>query len=148
VPEALLGVEYANEYLRRVVIENDFLRRFPKKPVIDLLKSYCPDYRDLLINLYEPAAVNALGRTLLGQDARPLNISARALAEIAGTLAPLSKNALRDALVDAADRLCSALGIRDAGTRDYLARTADALCPRIDTALSTGGLDGIFLSFF
>jgi hypothetical protein len=61
VPEDLLGVEYVNEYLRRVVLENDFLRRFPKEPVIKLLENYCPDYRGLLINLYEPVATNALG---------------------------------------------------------------------------------------
>jgi len=147
VPETLSGVEYVNEYLRRVVLENDFLRRFPKKPVIGLLESYCPDWQGLLINLYEPVAANALGLALLGRDVRALDISDEVRDKIAGTLAPLSEDTLRGALGDAAAKACAMLNLRDTGARDYLARTADALCPRLDTALSSGGLDGIFLSF-
>ncbi|NCB51407.1 MAG: hypothetical protein EOM54_05940 [Clostridia bacterium] len=145
VPEELLGVEYLNEYLRRIVIENDFLLRFPKVRVIKLLESYCPDYRDLLINLYDPVATNAIGLALLGRDSSTLDIPPETCADIADTLAPLSENALRGALMSAAVQLCRTLGIRDAAALDYLVQAADALCPRIDTALSAGGLSGIFL---
>lgn len=147
VPENLLGVEYVNEYLRRIIIENGFLRRFPKGRVTELLESYCFDYNGLLINLYEPVATNALGLTLLERGASTLDIPDEACKHIADVLSPLSENARRNALVEAADRLCGFLGIRDAAARDYLARTAEALCPRIDSALSFGGLSGIFLAF-
>lgn len=147
VPETLAGVAYVNEYLRRIVVENDFLRRFPKAAVIGLLESYCPDYRGLLINLFEPVAVNALGRSLLGLDPRPLEITDAARAEIAEKLDPLTAGARRAALSAAAGRLGRTLGSPDAGAREYLARTADDLCPRLETARDAGGLSGIFLPF-
>lgn len=145
VPETRLGVEYVNDYLLRVILESDFIRRFPKSAVVGLLRSYCPDYRDLLINLFEPVAVNALGLSLLGEDPLSLDIAPADSERLACLLSPLTDAGIAAALRDAAEKLCRSLNIRDASAREYLTRTAEALRPRIVSCLNTGGLQGIFL---
>ena len=61
MPETLRGVDYVNDWLRRLCLEQNFLDRFDPALVRAVLDRSCPDYRGLLINLYEPIAVNALG---------------------------------------------------------------------------------------
>lgn len=146
VPDELHGIEYLNEYLSRIMIENEFLRKFDEHLVIRLLKSYCPDYKGLLINLYEPAAVNAAGLTLAGGDVFSLNITDADRTRLAALLAGLPESSARKMLSDCAVRLCLALDIGDASQREYLTQTALGLWPRISAALPIGRLDGIFLS--
>lgn len=52
-----------SEYLRHILLENELLGKFDVSPVLSLLKAACRDYRELLINLYEPVAANAIGLT-------------------------------------------------------------------------------------
>ncbi|MPM10964.1 hypothetical protein SDC9_57302 [bioreactor metagenome] len=146
VPDELHGIEYLNEYLSRIIIENDFLRKFDERLVIRLLKSYCPDYKGLLINLYEPAAVNAAGLALTGGDVFSLDITDADRARLSALLAGLPESSARKALSDCAGRLYRAVDIGDAAAREYLTQTALGLWPRIAAALPSGKLDGIFLS--
>ena len=76
VSEALRGVDYVNEWLRRLCLEQAFLDCFDPVLIRTVLEQSCPDYRNLLINLYEPVAVNALGLAILGDDPRTLSIPA------------------------------------------------------------------------
>jgi hypothetical protein len=146
VSDELRGIEYLNEYLNRLIIENDFLRKFDEHLVIKLLKSYCPDYRGLLINLYEPAVVNAIGLALTAGDAFPLDITDDDRARLAALFAGLPESGARKALTDSAERLSSSLDIEDISAKEYLSQTAAELWPRIAAALRSGKLDGIFLS--
>lgn len=146
VPDTLLGVEYIGEYLQHILIENHFLRRFDKNTVISLLKCSCPDYRGLLINLYEPAAANALGLILIGADPFSLDVTAAYQASLAALLKPLSEEKLSSSLSSAAARLCRALDLSDAAAQDYLKQTAFELAPRVAAALPSGDLGGIFRS--
>lgn len=68
VPEALAGVDYINEYLTRLLMEADFLRRFELDACVRVLERSSSDYVDLLVNLYEPIATNAIGRAVIGED--------------------------------------------------------------------------------
>ena len=86
VPEALMGVDYVNEYLRRLLLECQFLCRLDAGLCDALLKSICPDYRWLVLNLYEPVAVNAIGLALAGGDIRDLDISEQERARIRGII--------------------------------------------------------------
>lgn len=54
VPEELEGVRYVHEWLRRALAEAEYLAQFDTKECIAILKDSCPDYKGLLINLYEP----------------------------------------------------------------------------------------------
>jgi len=146
VPETLLGVDYIIEYLRRILIEQDFLRRFEPALCIGLLDAYYPDYKGLLINLYEPIATNAIGLALIDSDPLKLDISSQEQERIAAILEPLPRKQSICALHSAASSVCSTLKIRRPVVRQYLRRLAAGLYPRIHAALSVGNLDGVFLS--
>ena len=73
VSESLLGINYVNQYLTRLAAENSLLTRLPQGEVRAVLERSCPDWRGLLVNLYAPAAANALARTLLGGEGLTLS---------------------------------------------------------------------------
>jgi len=146
VPETLLGVDYIIEYLRRILIEQDFLRRFEPALCIRVLNAYCVDYKGLLINLYEPVATNAIGLALVHGDIRGLNISLQQREHIAALLEPLPKKQSVSSLRSAASSVCTALDIRQLEAQRYLQKLAENLYPRIHAALSAGSLEGIFLT--
>ena len=54
VPETLQGVDYVHEWLVRCLAEARYIAQFDTKECIAVLKRACPDYKGLLINLYEP----------------------------------------------------------------------------------------------
>lgn len=54
VPEDLRGLDYVEEWLRRLLVEAQFLARFNTDEVVAYLDAWCPDYRGLLLNLYDP----------------------------------------------------------------------------------------------
>lgn len=147
VKEGLQGVEFINQYLGRIIMENEFVRKFEKESAESLLKSYCSDYKGLLINIYEPIAVNAVGLALLQEDCKALNIKASDRERLNSLFNPLTATPAKKELNDAALRVCSELGINDASSARYLRRTAEGLYPRIEAALPHGNLGGIFLSF-
>lgn len=144
VPETRVGVDYVNEYLRRVLIENDFLRRFDAGRAARLIRSGCPNAPELILNLFEPVADNALGLTLIGSDPAALGFTEADRCSAAELLKGVRAADMERMLRCAADRLCGSLGIRNEEERRYAAETAAGLMPRIYAALEAGNLRGVF----
>jgi len=144
VPETLLGVDYINEYLRRLLVEADFLRRFDVDACKRVLERSSPDFEDLLVNLYEPIATNAIGLALTGKDPSPLRISDEGRAEIALRLGPLTGAGREQAIHEAALATCDFVGVHGGGV-EYLAALVPELLPRIEVALARGDLRGVFV---
>ena len=140
------GVAYIEEYLTRLLIEIDFLGRFELDTCIRLLKNTCPDYREQLINLYEPIATTASGLALIGEDPRGLDITQEGRAEIARLLGPLGGRGRLKAMRSAAEAVCATLGIDDAAAVAYLRELMPELLPRIEVGISRGDLSGVFVS--
>lgn len=138
VADTLRGVDYVNTYLERLWLEDDFLNRFDPRYVKGLLTAYCGDYRGLLINLYEPVAVNALGLALTGGDISRLNISPGQREELGCILG----RAAPEGLAAAAEKLSALLDLRPKAG-EYLGELAAGLAPRVRAA----DLSGIFLTF-
>lgn len=142
ISEELLGIDYINEYLRVMFIENSFFAHFEQLLMKIVLKSHCPDYRELLVNLYEPLAVNALALALTGGEIRTLLIEEfeqKKLYEIFST-----QQNTAETLENAAETVCLELGISDAEQVSYLKQTAGELAARIKAALKFGSLAGVF----
>jgi len=146
VPEELSGIRYVGEYLRRVLTENGILHCFEEDLVVRLLKSCCPDYDGLLINLCEPVVTNALGLALLGEDPRGLQITDEHRENLLELLLPLSKPERKAALERAAKQLCRSLQIRDPAAKDALLRIAGGISSRLSPAAEAGDLSGLFPS--
>ncbi len=145
VNETLRGIDYVNEYLHHILLENELINQFLVPDVIDLLGHFCQDYRGLLINLYEPVATNAIGLTLVRENPMQLNISEHERQQIAQLLSNLCPSEQEKALCGAADTLSASLGLKISNAPQYLRQTAVNLLPRIRVALLHHSLDGIFL---
>lgn len=146
VPEQLQGIDYVHEYLKRMAIENDFLRLFREEAVIPLLRAYCPDYNGLLINLYEPVVTNAAGLALLQKEVTPLSISPDDRSRLHQLFFPMTQNEIRDTLSWGADQLAKALHIHTPAAKEYLRTCIIQLTPRILSARDHGDLSHIFLT--
>ncbi len=145
VTDQLLGIEYINDFLQRMLIENRFIGCFDIKKVKLLLNCYCRDYRGLLINLYDPVATNAIGLALVGRDVFALDISADTRCVITEIFADLSKADAISRLSAAAQEVCELTNITNVSAQNYLKQTAFDLYPRIMAALPTG-MGGVFLT--
>lgn len=145
VPDSLEGVDYINEYLRRLLTEADFLRRFDRDSCVRVLERSSPDYVELLVNLYEPVATNAIGRALIGLAPAPLRIGDEDRAEIARRLGPMGPAARERMLRDAALAVCEAMGVTNAGACEYLNALVPELLPRIEVGSAHGDLRGVFV---
>ena len=147
IEDCFQGIEYINEYLKRLIIENSFVNIFQISHVEQLLEKSCPDYRGLLINIYEPVAVNALGRALLYENVRKLNISPEDRTRLFELFDPLTATPSIRLLNKAALRTCAELGIKDTNAIDYLRKTSEELYPRLNVAISHGFLENVFQTF-
>ena len=147
ISEKLQGIEYINEYLKALLIENKFCICFDKDNISYILNSYCSDYKELLINIFEPILTNAIGLDILGRDILTLAISALQRETLLGIFRNLSKTEILVKLKISAKRVCDILGIVDNEKIEYIQKTAVNIYPRIEVGLSTGNIDNIFLSF-
>lgn len=148
VPVELLGIEYINEYLHRLLIENKFIRKFNANNIKLLLESYCPDYKGLLINVYEPVVSNALGLELINCDVLSLDITDTDRNHLLKLFKIWSKDEATAKLEQAADKLCLGLQITDSTEIQYLKSTSVNLYSRIESVLDTNCLDNIFLPLY
>ena len=147
ISEKLQGIEYINEYLKVLLIENQFCVSFNKDNIIYILKSYCQDYKGLLINIFEPVLTNAIGLEILGDNVLMLGISELQRKELLNLFRNLSKAEGLEKLRNSARTLCDIIGINDNEKIQYIQNAAANLYPRIEMALSTGNIDNVFLSF-
>lgn len=141
VPERLTGAPYAVEYLRRLLIENEFLRRLDGPRLERLERAagclYLPDSlcRSPL------AVVTALAAA--GEEPDSLRITDAALRSLHRRLAPLSAGETEELLGEAAADACGALGVESPAAVRYLRLTAMELTPRVRAA-GPEGLRGVF----
>ena len=145
VDDSFQGIQYINEYLRRIIIENRFVRKFDKKLSEQLLQKYCSDYQGLLINIFEPICTNAIGLAMLGESVFPLCLPQDGIKRLSEMLDVLSATPAKTALIKAAENVCSELNLDDSSIVKYVSQTAEALFPRIESVLPHGNLGGIFL---
>lgn len=148
VPEALQGVAYVTGYLERLLAECRFLRRCDLGRCQAVLRRVHPAYGELIVNLFEPVATNAVGCALAGVDVRGLCVGEGGRARIGRLLADRSAAERRELLVGAADRACDALGLcgfDEEAARELVRWAAADLVPRLDNALRHVSLDGVFV---
>lgn len=148
VPETLQGIEYVNEYLNRLLLENSFCQHFEKMEIIRLLQAYCLDYKGLLINIFEPVAMNAMGLAVINKDVISLDVSDCDRKRILQELENWTDNEVRTKLDCVMDTICGQLEIRDKEQRNYLYKALFAQYPRIKSQVALKNLNGVFLSLW
>lgn len=144
VSEAMLGVEYVSEYIRRLLVESAFLRLFPASLLTLVYERSFGGDGGLLVNLYAPVAEAALGRALADKAAFNLLTDASDRALIWKKTNGVPESEAMDALKQAAKSVCRELNIHGVLERDYLLQTSLALLPRLRACEAEPGYRGIF----
>jgi hypothetical protein len=141
----LLGIEYINEYLHRFIIENKFCGHFNCELIISLLQEYCPDYKEQLINIFEPVCTNGIGLALIGKDVFTVNITDADRVELLNLFRLWTEKEAIENLALAANKLYGLLEIEDSDTREYLKKTAVGLYSRIRILKDIDKFDKLFI---
>lgn len=123
VSDALSGVEYLLDYLRRWLTESYFLRAFAPDALVSMYERYYGDYDDLLVNLYLPVSEMAALCALARKPVSALALSAEELAD-AGKLLRQKESASREALLLAAGSALEEIHIGGAAAQGYMHETA------------------------
>lgn len=71
----LEGVEFINEYVNSLYIENQFCNLFPSENIEHMLNGYSPEYEDLVINIFEIVLLEAIACKLVGRDVKDLELN-------------------------------------------------------------------------
>ena len=126
-----MGIDYINDYLKRILFENHILNMFSSDLVKELLTISYSDYIALPVNLCEPVLVNAIGLTFIGEEPFGLSIPSACTAKFKTIASVMTANELNQALKSSAETLCISLGIFEQSQIDYVVMTALSLSPRL-----------------
>ena len=143
--ESLQGLNFTEQYLRRILTENLFLRCFDSGAVRGLVSAVDRNIEEAYLNLCEQPLINVMGLALLGKDTRRLCIERAEREEITVLLQDKTQEQRRRCLRGAVINLCCALHVTDEWSRGYLTRYAESLLPRLDAALAAGDVSNVFI---
>jgi len=132
----LSGLEYIEQYLSRITMENALCRHFTPKQIDGLLAQSCPEPAEMLINLFEPVFFSAIGAEMLA--ARPEDGAVPKQACLLSELQSLSAKQIEDRFVRAAGQVLSRYRIEGAQTKAYYQKAAAELSHRMFTRLRSG----------
>lgn len=131
VSEALLGPEYMQQFLRRIITENSLLRAFSPEVLRDLYERYYVDYADLLVNLYLPVAEMATLCALTSSPVHSLFLSPEAFARAGQKLASVSEAEAKEQIKCAAAKAIEELNLHGNFLAEYTQSTALDLLVRL-----------------
>ena len=96
--ESGVGIEYINDYLLRLSIENSFLKLFSGDELLSLFKAFDNEYKDSLFNLFEVTLKNSVAAVLLGKTAGTLKITDEDTDALEDIISSLDENEVYDAV--------------------------------------------------
>lgn len=142
-PEELQGIDYVYQYLIRLAAENALLNRLDRDAVRCVLERSCPDWHGLLVNLYAPAAGNALARAVLCGGAGTPELSDNEVELLQRRWEHYTPDRITEELTAAAQVLTRALDASRLETT-YLTEYAREIAVRAAALRDCGGLRGLF----
>ncbi|MGG7212721.1 DUF6179 domain-containing protein [Clostridium nigeriense] len=147
VDEDFKGIDFINEYLTRLLFENKFCNNFEKEKIIKILKSYCRDYKELLINIFEPVLTNVIGLELVEADIFELEMKSYEREILLYTFKKMTIEEIEEDIIKAANNICNKLKIVSDYEKNYVKMTALNLLVRIEEGIKNNNLENIFLSY-
>ena len=142
----LTGIEYIQQYIQKLQLENEFCGHFPLDEIECLMSGYSRGYKELLFNIYDLVFVNAIGGILLGRDDFNLNITEYDRQYLQKQFSALSKEKIRILIDRSLIRLCERFSISDQKLMTYMKASSENLKSRLDHALEINDLQHLFLS--
>lgn len=143
-----IGIEYIENYLNILNIENEFCKNFDSVEINQLLKGYDENSDLMLINIYELVLTNILGRTICGKSLDKLDINEFDREQIINKIGTLSLDELQDMLISYLNQLIiPEFDIPRKEEIDYMKDAIIRIADRIKYNLSINKLEQIFISF-
>lgn len=126
------GIEFIARYLRNISIENRFFSCFAPEDIARLLGGIDEDWRESVMNLYEPLALAAFGAALTGESARGLDFDIGSLsARLSGCDAEGTAVLMRSKLPALCGELCAGESVQR-----YIERSIPRLAARMTQILT------------
>lgn len=107
------GITFVKAFTEAFYCENQFCSLFDVDNVRRLLLAYSKDYDDIVINVYEPVLMTALGSIIVGEDFRLLSLASHDVEELELAFIAKSKEEIAQMLSDAAEELDQSLRLSD-----------------------------------
>lgn len=139
----LEGIEFIEEYLKSLKIENEYLSKYDAFKINELLYNYREDYTILIENIFKIVLRQNIGQILAGEEVDTLNISYDGIDKIFLGLNKMTKNEIYDKIKEAICRL----EIKSKEAKEYTEKGLEELQFEIYNSYKLNNLDKIFICF-
>ena len=141
----LAGIEFIQAYQRALYYENLFLLSFDARDVHHLLCGVAEDYVELLLNIYEPVLLAALGCAIAKKDIRKLELSPEDVLNISEVFLDLPEKKIAGIVAKAAEKMKKALHL-PAGLWKYVLNCLPLVTKEILVAAQANKLNKMFVT--
>lgn len=146
--EGLEGINLIYRYLQSVRIENAFLRYFGTSDVIEVLKDYHVNYRELVINICEIVLYKAIGCSLAGKPVGSLHLTGEDVKWVTEKIKSSQEYELKDMLLAAWQQILKETKPQDIALKDaykqYFANASDKMVSDFISYKKNNKLDMLF----
>ncbi len=142
----LVGVEYIEDYLNKIILENKFCSYFDGLEIEALLKGFNKGSKHMLINIFQLVLTNYLGCILLGKEGRFLDITRGDRSYLKSIMKNLSQAEFRALILRSTEKLCEELFIKNKNFTEYITNTVCKITPEIKRNIETNTLENIFIT--
>ncbi|MCR1951117.1 MULTISPECIES: DUF6179 domain-containing protein [unclassified Clostridium] len=102
----LVGIEYIENYLKKLNLENKFCSNFNTIEIEDLLNGYDKKSYHLLINIFDLVLTNSIGSVFLNKEASNLRITPYEKLYLKERFINLSEKEIKKEILLAVERIC------------------------------------------
>lgn len=142
----LVGIEYIEDYLSKVILENKFCSYFNSAEIKALLKGFNRDSNHMLINIFQLVFVNCLGCILVGKRGKFLEITRGDRIYLTSIMKSLSQQEFEALIFRAVEKLHKEFYIEDKNLIEYINKTLWKVIPEIRRAVEANTLGKIFIT--
>lgn len=139
----LEGIEFIEEYLKSLKIENEYLSKYDAFKINELLYNYREDYTILIENIFKIVLRQNIGQILAGEEVDTLNISRDGVDKIYLKLNNMTKNEIYDKIRET----ISKLEIKSQEAKEYIEKGLEEPQFEIYNSYKLNNLDKVFICF-
>jgi len=139
----LAGIEFIKAYVEAAYYENQFCSYFSADDMHHLLCGYEEDYEELLINIYEPVMLTAIGCVIAGTDPCRLDITKEGTAFLQQLFSEIPKNEALKTIQKAAVELIHCFQCSN-GLAQYIRNNLPLIAGKIEMAAKGHTLNRVF----
>ena len=140
------GVEFIQEYLNSIYLENTFCKKFSEEKIKYLLYGYSHDYKELIINIFEIVLLETIGCKLAKRDIQDLSISIDELDDIYGMLRDKEKIEIKQKIYEAYQEINNELLLDNEQLQEYIEKKLGSIVEMIINGVEKNILDKVFIT--